>query len=417
MIQSLAITALACLPLVTAQQIGRTPEIHPMLTTQKCTRRGGCVTQQTSVVLDALTHPIENIHNGKSCETSSGGLNTTICPTAEECARNCALEGVNYSENGVYTQGDSLTLRQYLENGSSITDVSPRVYLLDESGKDYSLLQLLNQEVSFTADVSNLPCGMNGALYLSEMDASGGRSQLNPAGAEYGTGYCDAQCGVDTFINGVANVNSLGSCCIEMDIWEANAVATQLTPHPCNITGLYECSGGLCGSDGVCDESGCGFNPYSLGAHDYYGPSLNDTIDTTKPLTVVTQFLTDDNTSQGTLNQIRRLYVQDGKVIQNAAVQFDNQTIDSLTPSYCTSDDADFDKLGGMPQMGKALGSGMVLIFSIWNTDSGFMSWLDGGSAGPCNSTEGNPTIIEEQDPGTSVTFSNIKWGDIGSTY
>lgn len=419
MIRLLALTSLACLPLlVTPQQIGRTPEIHPRLTTQTCTKRGGCVTHETSVVLDALTHSIDDIHTGQSCETSSGGLNTTICPTAETCAKNCALEGINnYAEHGVYTDGDSITLRQYLGSGSNITTVSPRLYLLDESGKDYDLVKLLNQEISFTVNVSNLPCGMNGALYMASMDATGGRSKLNPAGATYGTGYCDAQCGVDTFINGVANVNSLGSCCTEMDLWEANAEATQLTPHPCNVTGLYECSGGLCGSDGVCDKDGCGFNPYGEGAHSFYGPSSKDTVDTTKIFTVVTQFLTDDNTSHGTLNQIRRLYVQDGKVIQNAAVQFDNQTIDSLTPSYCAADDAEYDKLGGMAQMGKALEEGMTLIFSIWNTASGFMSWLDSGNAGPCNSTQGNPILIEEQDPGTSVTFSNIKWGEIGSTY
>lgn len=36
---------------------------------------------------------------------------------------------------------------------------------------------------------------MNGALYLTEMEASGGRdSKLNPAGETYDTGYCDAQC-------------------------------------------------------------------------------------------------------------------------------------------------------------------------------------------------------------------------------
>jgi cellulase len=34
---------------------------------------------------------------------------------------------------------------------------------------------------------------MNGALYLSEMDMSGGRNEYNP-GAAYGGGYCDAQC-------------------------------------------------------------------------------------------------------------------------------------------------------------------------------------------------------------------------------
>lgn len=34
---------------------------------------------------------------------------------------------------------------------------------------------------------------MNGALYLSEMDMSGGMNEYNP-GAAYGGGYCDAQC-------------------------------------------------------------------------------------------------------------------------------------------------------------------------------------------------------------------------------
>jgi len=45
------------------------------------------------------------------------------------------------------------------------------------------------------------------------------------------------------------------------------------------------------------------------------------------------------------------------------------------------------------------------------------MDWLDEGTAGPCNATQGNPAIIEAEDPGTSVTFSNVKWGDIGTTY
>jgi len=44
-------------------------------------------------------------------------------------------------------------------------------------------------------DVSNLPCGLNGAVYFSEMEADGGSSKFttNKAGAKYGTGYCDSQ--------------------------------------------------------------------------------------------------------------------------------------------------------------------------------------------------------------------------------
>ena len=48
---------------------------------------------------------------------------------------------------------------------------------------------------------------MNGALYLSEMDMSGGRNEYNP-GAAYGGGYCDAQCpSGDNFFNGQVSVN------------------------------------------------------------------------------------------------------------------------------------------------------------------------------------------------------------------
>jgi cellulase len=67
--------------------------------------------------------------------------------------------------------------------------------------------------------------------------------------------------------------------------------------------------------------------------------------------------------------------------------------------------------------MGKALERGMVLAMSIWNDPGQFMNWLDSGSAGPCNATEGNPALIEANDPTTSVTFSDIRIGDIGSTF
>ncbi|KAK6532086.1 endoglucanase 1 [Orbilia ellipsospora] len=66
--------------------------------------------------------------------------------------------------------------------------------------------------------------------------------------------------------------------------------------------------------------------------------------------------------------------------------------------------------------MGQALARGMVLIFSIWNDAGQNMNWLDSGSSGPCSSTEGNPSTILANNPGTHVIFSNIRWGDIGST-
>jgi cellulose 1,4-beta-cellobiosidase len=67
------------------------------------------------------------------------------------------------------------------------------------------MFKLLNKEFTFDVDVSNLPCGLNGALYLVEMDEDGGMAKYssNKAGAKYGTGYCDTQCPHDIkFING-----------------------------------------------------------------------------------------------------------------------------------------------------------------------------------------------------------------------
>jgi cellulose 1,4-beta-cellobiosidase len=42
----------------------------------------------------------------------------------------------------------------------------------------YQMFSLLNQEFTFTVDMSHLGCGLNGALYLLEMDADGGMARL-----------------------------------------------------------------------------------------------------------------------------------------------------------------------------------------------------------------------------------------------
>jgi cellulase len=311
--------------LASAQGIGKDKEVHPKLPAQKCTKHG-CTTVQSSVVLDSGTHWIYNKTSGANCDPS-------VCTTEAECAKACAVDGISdYASHGVQTNGNALTLHQYLNINGTETTVSPRVYLLDSTGKNYEALKLLNQEFTFTVDLSNLPCGMNGALYLSAMSPTGGRSALNPAGAAYGTGYCDAQCPKEAWINGEANVGSYGACCNEMDIWEANARATALTPHACNITGLTKCLGDDCTqATGFCDEWGCSYNPYGQGDTKYYG--LKGVVDTTQPFTVVTQFNTDDKTAHGTLDSISRLYVQHGKVVKNDNVTFGGQPL--LGPTVC----------------------------------------------------------------------------------
>ena len=69
----------------------------------------------------------------------------------------------------------------------------------------YQTFHLENQGFTFDVDMSNLPCGLNGALYFVEMDSDGGMARFptNKAGAKFGTGYCDTQCPHDIkFING-----------------------------------------------------------------------------------------------------------------------------------------------------------------------------------------------------------------------
>ena len=88
-----------------------------------------------------------------------------------------------------------------------------------------------------------------------------------------------------------------------------------------------------------------------------------------------------------------------------------------------------FAQRGGLAQMGEALESEMVLVMSLWDDHEAKMLWLDsdypldkdasqpGVSRGPCATTSGDPTTVESQSPDATVVFSNIKWGDIGSTF
>ncbi|KAI9712063.1 MAG: endoglucanase 1 [Bogoriella megaspora] len=391
---SLLTAVLALLELASAQNPGTvSPEVHPKLETQKCTKTGGCVTQNTSVVLDFAYRWLHTA-DYTSCTTSSG-VDATLCPDEATCAQNCVIEGANYTGAGITTSGSTMTMNQYVGGSSQ----SPRVYLLDESSGDYEMLKLLGQELSFDVDLSTLPCGENGALYLSEMDATGGRNQYQTGGANYGSGYCDAQCPVNTFKNGTINTSKAGYCCNEMDILESNSQAAAFTPHPCADDASN------------CDKGGCGFNAYSAGYKNYWAPG--GTLDTSKPFTIITQFFTNDNTTSGTLSEIRRIYKQNGQIVPSAV---SGASGDSINGTWCAQVDSSAAQFGNLQTMGAALGRGMVMAFSIWNDGSQYMNWLDSGNAGPCSATEGNPATIQAEAPETHVVFSNIRWGDIGST-
>ena len=446
---------------VNGQQAGtQTPEKHLPLGIQSCTKSGGCQSQQGSVVIDANWRWIHSVSGYTNCYTGNE-WDTSFCPDGPTCAKNCAIDGADYQATyGVTTSGSSLRLN-FVTHGPYSTNIGSRLYLL-ESETQYKLFKLKNREFTFDVDVSQLPCGLNGALYLVDMDADGGMSKYpgNNAGAKFGTGYCDAQCPHDVkFINGEANcedwkpnpsdpnsgIGKYGTCCNEMDIWESNSISTAYTPHVCKssaVQGQTRCEGADCGDNasgqrhtGWCDKDGCDFNSYRLGDRGFFGPSSNFTLNTNSQFTVVTQFITSDGTDNGDLFAIRRLWVQNGKVILNSNITVGGMPFDSITDDFCNAQKKefgspnDYEDRGGNKVMGEALDRGMVLVMSLWDDHAANMLWLDsdyppdklpstpGVARGTCPTTSGVPAQVERQYPNAYVAYSNIKYGELGSTY
>jgi len=447
--------ALLLLPPAVAQQAGtQTREVHPQIWTEECTA-SGCSYERNGIVMDANWRWVNK--GGRNCYKDNDWV-SGLCSDPLQCAMDCEIDGADYMGTyGVKTNRykDGVELAYVTESRYS-ANYGSRLYVMD-SEDTYKMYKLKNREFSITVDVSNLPCGLNGAIYFVEMDKKGdwdGRS--NTAGAKYGTGYCDAQCPHDIkFIKGEANLldwnatsipptGHYGTCCAEMDIWEANSMATAYTPHPCSKPGLTKCDGIACGDnkkgqryDGICDKDGCDSNPYRMGEPDFYGTGPGFKVDTTKPIQVVTQFLTADGTDTGDLSEIKRFYIQDGMVIPNSeATILGKKGGNSITDDFCTKqkkkfgDLNDFALKGGLKEMGEALDRGMVLVLSLWDDTDVSMLWLDsayptdqpprkpGVLRGPCPGGElSEPAYLRETYPDSSVEFSMIKVGTLNSTF
>jgi cellulose 1,4-beta-cellobiosidase len=450
MYRSFALATSLLAALARGQQAGtQQTETHPSMTWQTCTAAGKCTTNNGKVVIDSNWRWLHDKTSGSYTNCYTGNTwNATLCPDNKTCAANCALDGADYKATyGAVASGNSLKLA-FVTKGTYATNIGSRLYLM-ASDTAYQQFNLLNQEFTFDVDVSNLPCGLNGALYFVSMDKDGGMSKYstNKAGAKYGTGYCDSQCPRDLkFINGQGNVEGWkassndqnagvgghGSCCAEMDIWEANAVSAALTPHSCDTVTQTMCSGDNCGGTysatryaGNCDPDGCDFNSYRMGDSSFYGKGL--TVDTSKVFTVVTQFIGDP------LTEIKRYYVQGGKVIPNSQSQIANVTGNSITTAFCDAqkaafgDNYTFKTHGGMASMSSALKGGMTLVMSVWDDHYANMLWLDstypttntapGGPRGTCDVSSGVPADVESKSASASVTYSNIKVGPINSTF
>merc|ERR1719230_1274749 len=88
-----------------------------------------------------------------------------------------------------------------------------------------------------------------------------------------------------------------------------------------------------------------------------------------------------------------------------------------------------FEAKGGVAGMGEAMKRKMALVFSLWDDHEVGMIWLDatdpypvpagkaGAFRGTCNQTSGNPKLVESKYPHSNVLYSNIKVGEIDSTY
>lgn len=216
-------------------------------------------------------------------------------------------------------------------------------------------------------------------------------------------------------------------------------MSTAFTPHACTVTQQTRCDGVECGDnpnhrfDGVCDKNGCDFQTFRLGNETFFGKGSSFTLDTTKPITVTTQFVTADGTDTGALTEIRRHYTQGGKKLATPSLMVGGKgPFSAVSKEYCEAevglfqDKTNFLEKGGIGAMDAAFEKGVVLVMSLWDDHAADMLWLDstypvggtkpGDKRGTCSTSSGVPKDVESQTPGAYVKYSNIKFGDIGST-
>merc|ERR1719230_1535703 len=408
-----AVVASLCAGAVAQKAGQQTAENHPKMTFSECSE-SGCQSKNGEIVIDSNWRWTHKSGDTTNCYTGNE-WDKTICPDEATCSQACVVEGADSeytSTYGVNAQGDKLTLG-FVTQGPYSKNVGSRTYLMD-SEESYMLFKLKNKEFTYTVDDSKLDCGLNGALYFVQMDADGGKAKYGNAGAKYGTGYCDAQCPHDLkFINGQANsegwkpsatdpnagTGKYGSCCTEIDIWEANQHSSAFTMHSCEGGSQTRCEGTDCGDNasgdrfkGICDKNGCDMQSYRLGVKDFFGPGSNFKIDTTKPVQVTTQFITEDNTDSGKLKEVKQLYHQNGQTIEHSMYTVNGNKHDTITTEFCqdwvaeTKDGTNFLQKGGLESIDAALEAGVVLVMSLWDDHYANMLWLD--STYPVDSTD-----------------------------
>lgn len=314
--------------------------------------------------------------------------------------KHCVIEGVDDYEKkyGVSSTGVNGVQLRYVSSGGN--SIGSRVYVVDPDTLLYERLLLKNRQLSMTVDMSELPCGVNGAAYLLSLNES-----TIPLLESVGGSYGDAQCPKHMkLMNGTLTwkENTLGSCAPEIDIVEGNSRAMAWTLHPCVPGYQTFCSGRSC--DSTCDKSGVDFNPYKAGYKDFYGPDDKHELNSSQPFTIVMQFITDDQTDEGGLVEIRRFYEQSGKIIRPPPTSsVINSTIAKFGPK-----DHNFDRRGGLSSLSKSLEGGMVLVFSMWDDPGTNMAWLDSGLNGPCSGSVSTTVNNRKRYPNATIRYTDI---------
>ncbi len=330
------------------------------------------------------------------------------CSGPVECYK-CIIEGVpaeDYiSPYGVKSIDDVLELG-YVTKGPYSTNYGSRLYMVKDD--KYLNFDLYNKEFSFDIDVSDIPCGLNVAVYFVPL-----KPILDKGGAMYGTGYGDAQCAKDIqFLQGFANTNNTGSCARELDVWEGNRHANAFTVHNCKLDSLCKspesCGDGDNRYNGLCDKDGADLNPQRSGITNLYGYASSFSIDTSKVFTVKTKFVVGGDK----LKFINRTFVQDGKTVDGGFL-----SDDVIAVNKAKFTEKNYHKtLGGLSAFDL---NGLNLVVSLWDDYSAKMAWLDGvyppGSTkagdrrGPCAADKRDPTYLRANYPNSKVKLSNFK--------
>jgi len=177
-----------------------------------------------------------------------------------------------------------------------------------------------------------------------------------------------------------------------------------------------------------------------MNERDFYGPGSKFKVDSSKPVTVTTQFITDTGTDDGKIVEAKQFYTQGGKTIEHPHYTVNVNKHNSITDKFCadwvadTKDGTNFLEKGGMGAVETIFDKGGVLVISLWDDHYANMLWLDatypvdqakackagkgdpGTCRGSCAVTSGVPADVEKNIPNATITFSNIKYGRIGTT-